>query len=418
MSDSSFTPSTIAVLAARQAAALLGRATTTQRNQALRAMAEALGQQQDDILEANTLDLETGREMAVSPRLLEWLKLTPERLQKISQDLLTLSRMPEPIGRVIATDQTNIHGPTFTELLPLGVIAFIHESLPDLAILAAGLCLRSGNSLLLRGSTEARQTNQMIFQTLQGAIVRSGLAADCLINLAELENTTLQDLFTATQQPNLVIPYGRPTWVESVVRQCHAPMLQTAIGNCYLYWSVSGSLDTVRSAIIDSHLTQPDAVNGIEKVLLHPQMKTSTIGLLFNSLREKGFELRGDAEIVGEFPDLKLAEDHEWHQSYLQKIVAFKSVDRLETATTWMNQASSGHANCIVTDSYREAQQFAQQLDSTFIYLNASPRFYRLDPGGKKVFLGIAKQKGTHRGTIGVESLMGTKQVIQGLSLN
>jgi glutamate-5-semialdehyde dehydrogenase len=408
----------MAVVAARRAAVQLNLATTSQRNQTLQAMAEAVTRQQDDILEANTLDLEAGREMAVSPRLLEWLKLTPERLQKISQDLLTLSRMPEPIGRVIATAQTNIHGPTFTELLPLGVIAFIHESLPDLAILAAGLCLRSGNSLLLRGSAEAQQTNQMIFQTLQSAIVQSGLPGNCLINLADIEAASLQDLFTATQQPNLVIPYGRPTWVESIVRQCHAPMLQTAIGNCYLYWSVSGSLETVRNAIIDSHLTQPDAVNGIEKVLLHPQMKTSTIGLLFNSLREKGFELRGDAEMLAEFPDLKLVDETEWHQSYLQKIVAFKPVNCLETATAWINQASSGHANCIVTDSYSEAQQFAHQLDSTFIYLNASPRFYRLDPGGKRVFLGIAKQKGTHRGTIGVESLMGTKQVIQGLSFN
>jgi glutamate-5-semialdehyde dehydrogenase len=404
-----------AIELATTAAQQLSQCSSPQRTAALQAMAQQLREQQDAILEANTLDLETSREMAISPRLLEWLKLTPERLQKIVDDLLTLSRLPDPVGRIVATSKTSIHGQTFTELLPLGVIAFVHESLPDLAALTAGLCLRSGNSLLLRGSQEARQTNLAIFQVLQGAIVAADLPSDCLIDLAAQEDYSLRDFLNAERQAQLVIPYGRPSWVQQVVRQCNAPILQTAIGNCYLYWAASGSLDTVRNAIIDSHLTQPDAVNGIEKVLVNAQVKPSTLGMLWNSLREKGFEIRGDAAIVEEFPDIKLAEDEEWSQSYLRKTVAFKFVDRLDCAADWINQYSSGHADSIITDSYAEAQQFTQRLHSTFIYINASPRFYRLDPGGNQVFLGITKQKGMRRGTIGVESLMTTKQIIQGM---
>jgi glutamate-5-semialdehyde dehydrogenase len=404
-----------AIFRATQAANDLRNASSQQRTATIVAMARALHQEQDAILEANTLDLETSREMAISHRLLEWLKLTPERLEKIVNDLNTLSRLPDPVGRIVATSKTSIHGQTFTELLPLGVIAFVHESLPDLAALAAGLCLRSGNSLLLRGSQEARQTNRAIVQVLQSAIVSHDLPSDCLIDLAVEEDYSLRDLFNEAHPAQLVIPYGRPSWVEQVVRQCNAPILQTAIGNCYLYWAASGSLDTVRSAIIDSHLTQPDAVNGIEKVLVSGQVKPSSLGMLWNSLREKGFEIRGDADLCAEFPDLKLAETSEWSQSYLQKTVAFKAVDRLEAATDWINQYSSGHADSIITDSYTESQQFTQRLHSTFIYINASPRFYRLDPGGHQVFLGITKQKGMRRGTIGVESLMTTKQVIQGM---
>jgi glutamate-5-semialdehyde dehydrogenase len=403
-----------AIQQATQAAQILRTVSSQQRTAALLAMAEAFEHQQDAILEANTLDLETSREMAISPRLLEWLKLTPERLQKIVNDLRTLSRLPDPVGKIVATSKTSIHGQTFTELLPLGVIAFVHESLPDLAGLAAGLCLRSGNSLLLRGSQEARQTNRAIFQVLQSAIAAADLPSDCLIDLGVQEDYSLRDLFSADRQAQLVIPYGRPSWIQQVIRQCNAPILHTAIGNCYLYWAASGSLDTVRTAIIDSHLTQPDAVNGIEKVLVNAQIKPSSLGMLWNSLREKGFEIRGDAHLCGEYPEIKLAEPSEWQQPYLQKTVAFQFIDRLEAAADWINQSSSGHADCIVTDSYAEAQQFTQRLDSTFIYINASPRFYRLDPGGHQVFLGITKQKGIRRGTIGVESLMTTKQVIQG----
>jgi glutamate-5-semialdehyde dehydrogenase len=404
-----------AILRATAAANGLSAASSQQRTAAIVAMAAALHDQQDAILEANTLDLETSREMAISHRLLEWLKLTPERLGKIVDDLNTLSRLPDPVGRIVATSKTSIHGQTFTQLLPLGVIAFVHESLPDLAALTAGLCLRSGNSLLLRGSQEARQTNRAIFEVLQSAIATADLPPDCLIDLAVQEDYSLRDLFNEADPAQLVIPYGRPSWVEQVVRQCNVPILQTAIGNCYLYWAASGSLDTVRSAIIDSHLTQPDAVNGIEKVLVNTQVKLSTLNMLWNSLREKGFEIRGDAAIVETFPDIKLAEAAEWSQSYLQKTVAFKFCDRLTTAADWINQSSSGHADSIITDSYTESQQFTQLIHSTFLYINASPRFYRLDPGGHQVFLGITKQKGMRRGTIGVESLMTTKQVIQGM---
>ncbi len=403
-----------AIQRATQAANILATGSSHQRTLAIQTMANQLIKQQDTILEANTLDLETSREMAISARLLEWLKLTPERLQKIANDLSSLSQLPDPVGRVVASSQVSMNDQTFTELLPLGVIAFVHESLPDLTPLAAGLCLRSGNSLLLRGSQEAHQTNAAIFQVMQSAIVAAELPTDCLVDLAAQEDYSLHDLFSGQRQANLVIPYGRPSWVNQIVRQCNAPILQSAIGNCYLYWSASGSLETVRSAIIDSHLTQPDAVNGIEKVLLHPQIKQSSLGLLWNSLREHGFEVRGDEALVDEFPKLTLAQADEWQEPYLSKTVAFRRIPRLEDATDWINQNSSGHADSIVTDSYGESQQFAQLLNSTFIYINTSPRFYRLDPASRQIFLGVAKQKGLPRGRIGVDSLMTTKQIIQG----
>jgi glutamate-5-semialdehyde dehydrogenase len=397
------------------ASRLLSALPGSQRTAAVQAMAQALLAQQDLILEANTLDLETSREMAVPDRLLEWLKLTPERLQNVYNSLQALSELPDPIGRVTTTGVTIEQGQSYFQLMPLGVVAFVHESLPDLAALAAGLCVRTGNSLILRGGQEASHTNAAIAQILQAAIASVNLPQDCLLGLSAEDGCSMRDLLTQDKYLNLVIPYGRPSWVEQIVRQCTAPVLRTAMGNCYLYWSPSGNLETVRQMIVESHMTQPDPVNAIEKVLINSQHNRSTLSMLWTSLREKGFKIRGDEALVQEFSELGLASEIEWQQSYLQRIVAFKVVDTFDQAIDWMNRYSSGHANCLATESYQESQKFSLRTDSASLYINASPRFYRRSRRGDAVFLGVSNQKGIRRGNIGLESLMTMKQVVQGL---
>jgi glutamate-5-semialdehyde dehydrogenase len=386
-----------------------------QRTAAVQAMAQALLNRQDFVLEANTLDLETSRDMAVPDRLIEWLKLTPERLQNVVNSLQALSELPDPIGRVTTTGVTIEQGQSYFQWMPLGVVAFVHESLPDLAALAAGLAIRSGNSLILRGGQEASHTNAAISQILCEAIASVGLPEDCLIGLSAEHGCAVRDLLTQDRHLNLVIPYGRPSWVEQIVRQCTAPILRTAMGNCYLYWSPSGNLETVRQMILESHMTQPDAVNAIEKVLIHTQHNRSTLAMLWMSLQEKGFRIRADEVLVTEFPDLILVDDAEWSQAYLQRTIAFKTVESFEGAIDWMNRYSSGHANCLATESYQESQKFGLMTDSASLYINASPRFYRRSRRGDAVFLGVSNQKGIRRGNIGLESLMTMKQVVQGL---
>ncbi len=187
------------------------------------------------------------------------------------------------------------------------------------------------------------------------------------------------------------------------------------MGNCYLYWSVSGDLDLVRWAIVDSHASQPDPVNAIEKVLINSNQKPSSVLRLFNSLNEKGFELRGDTELVAEFPEhLTPVEEDEWETPYLDKVVAFKMVDSIESAIAWINLYSSSHADCLVSESYQESHQFATGIDSALVYINSSPRFSRSPKPGESVFLGISNQKGYRRGLIGLETFTTIKQVIQG----
>lgn len=377
-------------------------------------MANALTQNQNEILEANTLDLEASREMAVPELILDWLKLTPERLQMAVQLLLRLSELPDPIGRVMDASYQIDQCQTYSQLMPLGAIAMVYDAFPELAAVAAGLCVKTANSLVLKGGSEASHSNAAIAQALWAALEDSQLPEGCLQVLSSDQGVPVRDLIVQDQYLSLIIPYGRPTLVQQIMRQAAVPVLKSAMGNCYLYWSPSGSLEAVRWMILDSHQSEPDPVNAIEKVLIHRSQNSSSLTMLWSSLREKGFELRGDAMLQADFPELLLAEEAEWRHAYLGKVIAFKVVDSLETAIAWINQYSSGHADCLVTESYQESRQFALGVNSASTFINASPRFSRNPRRGDSIFLGMSNQKGLRRGPISMQTLTTVKHIIQG----
>lgn len=402
---------------AYQASPELAALKGTARSQALQVMAEALDRRLDAILEANTLDLEASREMAVPELILDWLKLTPERLQNAVRILQRLSELSDPIQQVLNTPYQVEQGQTYGQLMPLGVIALVYEAFPELGAIAAGLCIRTGNSLILKGGTEASHSNEVITETLRYALEDAGLPPDCLQLLPSDQGDSLRELIMQDQYVNLVIPYGRPSLVQQVIRQATVPVLKTAMGNCYLYWSPSGSLDVARGMILDSHQSEPDPVNAIEKVLVHRDQDMTQLMLLWDTLREKGYGLKGDPDLVAAFPELMLAEPPEWNQPYLNQTIAFKAVDGLDTAIAWINEHSSGHADCLATESYRESRQFALGINSAIAYINTSPRFFRNPKRGSPICLGISNQKGHRRGLISLETLTTVKHVVQGNGL-
>jgi glutamate-5-semialdehyde dehydrogenase len=392
----------------------LGIARSDDRSSAVLAMAQALKRSFDDILEANTLDLEASREMAVPELILDWLKLTPQRLENTVEILQQLGELPDPLRRIRNAEYQRSDSQTYSQLMPLGTIAFIYEAFPELAAIAAGLCIKTGNSLILKGSTEASNSNLAIAEALSSGAMEAGLPIGSIELITAEHGTSIRDLVTQDQYLNLVIPYGRSSLIQQVVRQSTIPVLKSAMGNCYVYWSLNGSLEMIRWMIIDSHQCEPDPVNAIEKVLIHRQAMRSSLLTLWNSLQEKGFEIRGDAELQEAFPELQLAKDVEWGSAYLTRTVAFKLVDSLEEAIAWINRYSSGHADCIVTDSYQESRQFALGVSSAATYINASPRFIRNPSRGDSIFLGMSNQKGHRRGLINLESLTTVKHIVQG----
>ncbi len=416
MEVSDFSPKpTEAIAQAYRASLVLATTKGVERSRGVQAMAQALKNSFDDILEANTLDLETSREMAVPELILDWLKLTPERLQRAIGILQRLGELSDPIRRVMNASYQLDYAQTYSQLMPLGVIALIYEAFPELGAIAAGFCLKTGNSLILRGGSEASNSNLVIAQALQAALDEAGLPFGCVEILSSDQGASIRDLVTQDRYLNLVIPYGRPTLVEKVMQQSTVPVLRSVMGNCYLYWSATGKLDMVESVVLDSHASEPDPVNAIEKILVNRDSNPSVWESLWKSLKQKGFQLRGDAKLVAEFPhQLTLAAESEWSQPYLGKIIAFKEVDNLDSAIAWMNQHSSSHADCLVTESYQESRQFALGIDSASVYINSSPRFLRNPKRGDSVFLGMSNQKGYRRGMISLETLTTIKQVVQG----
>ena len=398
-----------------QASEELAMTTGSQRSRAVALMGQSLRRSYDDILEANTLDLETGREMALPELILEWLKLTPQRLGTAIKILERLATIADPIQRVSHAPYPLDPAQTYCQRMPLGVITFIYEALPELSAIAAGLCVKTGNSLLLRGGSEASHSNEAILKALNTALEEADLPQHTLQLLCGDQGCSVRDLVRQEPYTQLVIPYGRPSLVEETAKLVNVPILRTAIGNCYLYWSTTGSAEKVRSVIVDSHVSEPDPVNAIEKVLINRNIKASLLTNVFQILKDKGFILKGEEELVTAYPQyLHPIQEKEWSQSYIKKVVAFRFVDDIGSAIAWINRHSSGHADCIISQSYRETRQFAQAVDSALVYVNASPRFFRYAANGDSIFLGMSNQKGYRRGLIGLESLTTFKQVVQG----
>ena len=399
---------------AYRASMKLALAKGADRSRAVQEMAQALKRSFNDILEANTLDLEASREMAVPEMILDWLKLTPERLQTTVEIMQRLGELSDPLRRIRHADYQLEDSQTYCQLMPLGVIALVYEAFPELGAIAAGLCIKTGNSLILKGGNETSNSNSVIARILQAALEESGMPLGCLELVETEQGGLIKDLVTQDSYLNLVIPYGRPSLVQQVVRQATAPVLKSGMGNCYLYWSLSGSIDMARWMVLDSHASEPDPVNAIEKILIHRTTNHSALVTLWNSLQDRGFKIKADAAILEAFPQMPLAQDSEWDQPYLNKTVAFKVVDNLEAAIAWINQHSSGHADCIVTESYQESRQFALGVNSASTYINASPRFSRNPSRGESVFLGMSNQRGHRRGLISPETLTTVKHIVQG----
>ncbi len=396
---------TAALTAVRQAANQLEP--DDKCSEALAAMGKAIDQYQDDILEANTLDLEISRDMAVPDLVVDWLKLTPERVQTAASIFHSLAA----IGSAMPSDTGTggING--YYRTRPLGVVGFIYEAFPDLGAIAAALCIRTGNALVLKGGSEASHTNQIIASILQRALADVGLSEQLIF---PIEPTAVSRLDMA-QCPDidLIIAHGRPSLVEQIVQQASIPVIPSRMGNCYLYWSASGDADQVYQMIVESHMGTPDAVNRIEKVLLHESHRENAIARLWNQLQEKGFEVRADGEIARNY-SLEAASPSDWDTAYLRRTVAFRQVPDTAAAISWINAHSSGHADSIVTADYTESQKFIAGCHSASVYINTSPQFVRNAKQPGAIALGMSDYKGAAGGLIGLAALRSRQRVFHG----
>ncbi|AFY74614.1 gamma-glutamyl phosphate reductase [Synechococcus sp. PCC 7502] len=388
------------------------------RNHLLFKIADAIKQERNLILEANTYDLEASREMAIPDLLLEWMRLTPDRLHRSIDYLKHLVDLPDPLSRSPIIFDHHYRS------VPLGSVAFVYEALPHLVVLMAGLCLKSANSLILRGGSEISLSQTAITEIIKVVIKNSGLQlSDFTVAIAPA-GSGIKDLVTQEKYIRLVIPYGRPSFVQQIGKQSTLSIIPAAMGNCYMYLSPTADADKAVEIIKASRQGDPDAVNAIEKVVVHSAWLVGDaaqhwVGWV-HKLQSYGLKLKGCDRFVGfsrNYPEIlgdSVDTEIQWGQSYLDNILAIKIVDAPEEAIAWINQYSSGHADVIMSDSVIENQSFVSQVKSSNIFINAHSKFHRID--GNRVALGIAslKTRGISRygGIIDLQSLTTTKRII------
>lgn len=394
-----------------------------QRSQGLARMADALEDAKDEILEANTLDLEASQEMAIPALVQEWLKLTPERLQGAIAIVRDLSRLTDPLEQVGVASYQPAQAQAYAQRLPLGVVALISEAFPALGAIAAGLCLRTANALLVRGGSETSHSNNAIFASLRQGLETAELPVDSLVLLPADQGRPVLELLDHQDGIDLIVPYGRASLVRKILKGATTPVVTPGIGNCYLYWSASASFEMVRSMVLESHRGEPDRVNALEKVLVPPTVSAAQLERLWQELQQKGFEIRVDETLHGDYPDMPLVMPEEWYKPYWSRhpVIAFRVVAGAPEAIALMNAHSSGHANAIATASYDESRLFSRMVRSAAVYINVSPRFERHPGQAEAVALGMAcglrcmdhRQTG-FQGRIGLAALTRTSQIILG----
>ena len=378
----------------------LDRMSSQDRDRALGAIATAFSQNHQLLLEANTLDLEAFqmRETEAYSVPLDWFRLTKEQINRWIGALEAMAGLPDPLRQM-----AGFYSPRQCYWMPIGSFGLAYEGLPEVAAMAIGMSLKTANRLTLRSSLDSAHTHEAIVQLCQETLQGCRFPDDTVVSESGSEwNSSVQ----------LWIAYGRPEWRSRVRAAVTGAVLESAIGNCYLYWAASGAVDCVREMLLASHRGEPDAVNAIEAVLVHPQHGASSLVRLWSDLRSKGFEIYGDAGMVAEFAEVPLLPEEDWGQSSFRKRIAFRRVADVDEAIAVINAYSSGHADAIVTESYSASQQFIQQVRSTALYLNAAPRFQRCRMAEGDVVLGSTGRSGF--GAIRMQSLLTPKRVIYG----
>ncbi len=376
-------------------------------------MARSLRTAHSEILESNTTDLEFGRQMGLSEALLDRLKLTPQRLEGMALSLEQIAALKDPVGEIVGGWQHPEGLEIVRVRVPLGLIGIIYEARPNVTADAVGLCLKSGNGVLLKGGKEAENSNRAISSVLKAAAYEQGIPEGCIEQLPG-ERAVVEALIRLNPYLDLVIPRGGHSLIDFVVRNATVPVLETGVGNCHIYIAASADLEMARRIVLNAKVQRPSVCNAAEKLLVHRDTVVTHLAPLLGDLHVHGVEVRGCPRTVAFDPKVKSAGEEDWGKEYLDKIIAIKVVDSTREAIDWINHYGTRHSEAIVTANYEEARRFTAAIDAAAVYINASTRFTDGGEFGFGAEIGISTQKLHARGPVGLVELTTTKYVVSG----
>ena len=397
-------------VAAYEVAKLSGEA----KNAALCRMANALEANADKILAANKLDVETARAKGMKPALLDRLALDKKKIGEMAKGLREVSTLADPVGAIEKT-WTRPNGLVIGILrVPMGVVGVIYESRPNVTSDSAGICIKSGNAVILRGGSDAINSNVSIGGVLQEALTGTGVPADAVQVVASPDRAAAEELMGMREYIDVLVPRGGADLIKTVVEKSRIPVIETGTGNCHIYVSEDADLQKAIPIIINAKCQRPGVCNAAEKLLVDFSVAEAFLPKAISALREKGVEIRGDEETLKIVADVKPATEKDWHMEYLDLIMSVKVVHGIDEAMDHINKYSSHHSDSIITASFDKALKFIKQVDSAAVYWNASTRFTDGNQFGLGAEIGISTQKLHARGPMSAQHLTTIKYFVLG----
>jgi glutamate-5-semialdehyde dehydrogenase len=397
---------------ARTAALTLSSATRAAKDAALLAMADSLAKSETSILEANERDVATAEGNGTSAALIDRLRLTPDRITGMVEGLRQLAGLPDPVGDVVR-GWTNANGVQVRQVrVPFGVVGIIYEARPNVTADAGGICLKSGNAALLRGSSSAAESNAAIVEALQAGLVDAGLPADA-IQLVPGPREITNELMAARGLVDVLIPRGGAGLIDNVVRNSRVPVIETGVGNCHIFVDAGADEQMAIDILINAKTQRPSVCNAAETLLVHADIADSFMPKALEALTAKGATVHGDQRVAA-YGDVVPAAERDFAEEYLSLDIAVAIVDSLDAALQHIRRYSTGHSETIITESQTSAARFSAEVDAAAVLINASSRFVDGGEFGFGAEIGISTQKLHARGPMGLPEMTATKYVVTG----
>ncbi|MVO99985.1 glutamate-5-semialdehyde dehydrogenase [Paenibacillus lutrae] len=401
-------------LLAKEASAKLASLTTGQKNTALLRMAEALIAEQESIIEANAKDLKRGQESGTSSSLLDRLALNPERIAGMAEGLRQIAELTDPIGDTLESF-VRPNGLRVEKIrVPLGVIGIIYEARPNVTVDAAGLCLKTGNAVVLRGGSSALSSNERIVEVLQAALTGTDLPPMAVQLISNPDRSSVDEMLKLNGLLDVLIPRGGSSLIQTVVQNASVPVIETGAGICHTFVDESAKPDMAEKIAINAKVQRPSVCNSMETLLVHSHFAELHLAALADKLTALGVQLYGCPDTRKLVPAIQTASEEAWDTEYNDYILNVKIVRHLDDALAHIRTHGTMHSECIVTENESHAQRFLHEVDAAAVYHNASTRFTDGFEFGFGAEIGISTQKLHARGPMGLPALTSTKYRIYG----
>ena len=402
-------------LGARSQAAsrALALASTDEKNKALEICATLLVERSDELLAANAQDLSVAADQGMGPTPLDRLRLTPERIESMAAGLRQVATLPDPIGEVL----DGVRRPNGLEIervrVPLGVVAVIYENRPNVTCDAAGICIKSGNAALLRGSSTAQHSNLFIAATLQAGLAQTSLPVDSVLLVEDQSHEEAIALMQLNDFVDCLIPRGGPDLISSIRQNATVPVIIDGDGNCHVYVDQAADLDEALAIVVNSKTNRPGVCNAAESLVVHESVADTFLPLVTAELAKSGVEMRGDEKARARV-EMTAACDDDFAREFLDLTMSVVVVSDLTQAIAHINHYGTGHTEAIVTSDLDAARRFTREIDAAAVIVNASTRFTDGERFGFGAEIGISTQKLHARGPMGLRELTTYKYLIWG----